>query len=199
MSAFQPSHTSTNKTYSSVEVLFRVVNVLKNSAGVLIHNLLSINNLKEEGRVRLCEEAAKSESPNWEPASKSKLRKQINEALDKNAPKDSLYRKIYLAERSLVPVVTFGLICNGRNYGNRKTKSKSKQTLEGGVEEGSKDDDVKSQKHPLEEDVKLWPTFVFKALVKGLKTVEIPKKIGLYCAYKDSIYREGICRQHIPI
>lgn len=180
-------------TLSSAELLFRLANEITCSYGILLHNLLSIQDLKEEGQDRLREEEIKTASRHWEPAPRTSLKRQIDEALNENTPKDSLYRKIYIAARSIKPVIIFGLIHNGRNYGNRKRKSKSKDTLEGDVEEGFKDADVKSKsKLTLEEDVKLWPTDVFKALVKVLMTIELPEKIRLYCNYKDLVYKGGL-------
>lgn len=180
----QASSTSPYDTLSGEDVLFKVVHSITADEWKVLQLLVTINNLVDEGQKCLDKEAQKLrvKDDGWRPNGKSALRKLLDEAKDENAPKDSLWRELFiLAGRYIKPTLIFGLICNSRNYGNRIPKKQTSVGVEAvGVEE---------KKLTFEEEVKLWPTDAKIILIKKLMDVSLPETIHDYVFIEDYLMK----------
>ena len=152
--------------------------------------------MESEGRDLLKKEANKPRvkgGASFKPKSGSALKNQLTEAMNKNAPKDSLYRRACIEGDSIYAAFIIALICNTRDNGmlkarskKPKSKSKSKQALEERIEDADaeevvdhRDDSKLKSKLTLEEELKLWPSIFFKVLVKRLMKITAPYQIGI--------------------
>jgi hypothetical protein len=168
----------------------------------VLHHLITIDHLENEGRYLLGQEDIKEserqvQRPSWKPRPGSVLHRHVTEALKEDAPKDSLYRRACIEGNSIFPALTIALICNGRNNGTMKARLKklySKQAVEEGIEDAAenevvedvnRDDGKLKSKLTLEEELRVWPTFFFKVLVKRSMMIIAPEKIQLWRTFQD--------------
>ena len=174
---------------SSVTKLCNAIDATNNDEWIKLQYVITIHDLENEGRDLLNKEESKKRKI-WEPQKNSAVRKQLDEAESKDAPEDSLYKRIYIEAGSLYPVLIIALICNRRNNGALKVKAnklrakKSKQAPEEGIGGPAEEEDVDDAK-TLEEELKLWPIVFFKALVKRLMTITPPFKISQWREIRD--------------
>jgi hypothetical protein len=127
------------------------------------------------------ETTSKTKGGGWAPKKDSLLDQLVKEALDKDAPKDSLWRYIYTQKSDLKPVITFGLIYIQWKQNFRCQKKWKSKDGGNSKEDGDSKYDVKSKSKSMlnpEEDVKRWPTAAKQFLVEMLMGIEFPSNIA---------------------
>lgn len=202
-----------------------IVRATTDADAQLLQYVVTIKAIVKEGIELLALEALKrskkdsekgSKKRSWEPYPKSALHKQLREAQNPNASKDSLWRNLFIYGGYTTKAVTIiGLVNNNRNCGNRtpkKTKlphvgvgeankdpiddenrtSKKSKLSHGGVGEADKDpidDEIENRPHrkpTLEETLKSWPVDVLMALINVVQDIVLPDRISLWIESQDT-------------
>ncbi|KAH8587653.1 hypothetical protein B0O99DRAFT_747444 [Bisporella sp. PMI_857] len=173
----QGSSTPLGDLLSDVKSLFKLFHSITPSQWLAFECLVTIHTWIKEAPDLLANEAFASEtkSGGWAPRRDSRLQQIIQEALDENAPDDSLWRFLYTRNNNLKPVIIFGVIYIHwkDNFKSPKKKPKSK-------DDGKPRDDGKSKSKKLnpEEEAKCWPTAAKQFLGEMLMEVKLPSKIA---------------------